>query len=308
MKKEDVAHVNVKSLSEMHRIFGLPAPTHPLISLADSATHRLISINMPYSHIRNFYTISYKPGIKGGRVRYGQGYYDVDGGGLLFAAPNQIVGNPVHGEVETCALYTLLIHPDFFLNYPLAKKIKQYGFFSYAINETLHLSEKEQATIVAIFKNIEEELSHRIDDVSQDVIVSQVELLLSYANRFYKRQFVTRKVVDNDLVQKLDDLLEEYFDSNKSIRQGVPTVHYLSEKLSVSPSYLSDMLRAHIGQNTQYIIQQKIIEKAKEKLSATTLSVSEVAYALGFGHSQSFNKLFKAKMRMSPLEFRRSFS
>jgi len=200
-----------------------------------------------------------------------------------------------------------LIHPDFLWNYPLAKKIKHYGFFSYSANEALHLSEKEKATIISIFKIIDEELNSRIDDFSQDVMISQIELLLNYSNRFYKRQFLTRKAVSSDLLQKLDEILGDYFLSHTSAIQGIPTVQYLSERLNVSPSYLSDMLRMLTGQNTQYLIHQKIIEKAKEKLSATRLSVSEVAYELGFVHPQSFNKLFKAKTNVSPLEFRRSF-
>lgn len=297
----------MESLSEMHQAFGLPAPVHPLISLIDGATNRIILGNLPYSHVLHFYKISYKPGL-GGKLKYGQGYYDFDEGGLLFAAPNQVIGNHGNNDAEICSQYTLLIHPDFFRNYPLAKKIKQYGFFSYSANETLHLSEKEKATIISIFKNIEEELNSRIDDFSQDVMISQIELLLNYANRFYKRQFITRKAVNNDLLQKLDDILEAYFDSDKSATNGIPTVQYLAEELNISPSYLSDMLRSLTGQNTQHIIHQKIIEKAKEKLSATSLSVSEVAYELGFGHPQSFNKLFKAKTKVSPLEFRKSFN
>jgi AraC family transcriptional activator of pobA len=307
MKKEENIHLKMESLSDMHRAFGLPAPAHPLISLVDGATNRIILSNLPYSHVLNFYKISYKPSL-GGKLKYGQGYYDFDEGGLLFAAPNQIIGNHGNNDAEICSQYTLLIHPDFFWNYPLAKKIKQYGFFSYAANETLHLSDKEKATIFSIFKIIEEELNSRIDDFSQDVIISQIELLLNYANRFYKRQFITRKAVNSDLLQRLEDILDEYFISDKSANHGIPTVQYLSEKLNISPSYLSDMLRSLTGQNTQYLIHQKIIEKAKEKLSATSLSVSEVAYELGFGHPQSFNKLFKAKTKISPLKFRKSFN
>jgi AraC family transcriptional activator of pobA len=307
MKNEENIHLKMESLSDMHRAFGLPAPAHPLISLVDGATNRIILSNLPYSHVLNFYKISYKPSL-GGKLKYGQGYYDFDEGGLLFAAPNQIIGNHGNNDAEICSQYTLLIHPDFFWNYPLAKKIKQYGFFSYAANETLHLSDKEKATIFSIFRIIEEELNSRIDDFSQDVIISQIELLLNYANRFYKRQFITRKAVNSDLLQRLEDILDEYFISDKSANHGIPTVQYLSEKLNISPSYLSDMLRSLTGQNTQHLIHQKIIEKAKEKLSATSLSVSEVAYELGFGHPQSFNKLFKAKTKISPLEFRKSFN
>jgi AraC family transcriptional regulator, transcriptional activator of pobA len=202
----------------------------------------------------------------------------------------------------------LLVHPDFLWNYPLAKKIRQYGFFSYTTNEALHLSEAEKETIISVFKLIEAELNSRIDDFSQEVIVSQIELLLNYANRFYKRQFITRKAVNNDLLQKLEDLLEAYFDNETSLSRGLPTVQYLAEHLNLSPDYLSDMLRSLIGQNAQQYIHGKLIGKAKEKLSTTNLSVSEVAYELGFEHPQSFSKLFKTKTKLSPLEFRRSFN
>jgi len=214
----------------------------------------------------------------------------------------------VEDERTVCSEYTLLVHPDFFLGYPIAKKISQYGFFSYTANETLHLSETEKTTIIAIFRIMQEELDSRIDDFSHDVIISQVELLLNYANRFYKRQFITRKTVSHDLLQRLEDLLTRYFSNEHSLNKGIPTVQYLAENLHLSPSYLSDMLRALTGQNAQQHIHDKLIEKAKEKLSTTALSVSEVAYALGFEHPQSFSKLFKTKTKLSPLEFRRSFN
>ena len=172
----------------------------------------------------------------------------------------------------------------------------------------MHLSESEKATIISIFSNIGQELNSRIDDFSQDVIVSQIELMLNYANRFYKRQFITRKAVSSDLLQQLEEILDGYFGDEKSLTRGIPTVQYLSERLNISPSYLSDMLRSLTGQNAQQHIHYKLIEKAKEKLSTTSLSVSEIAYELGFEHPQSFSKLFKTKTSLSPLEFRRSFN
>jgi AraC family transcriptional activator of pobA len=308
MKKEENSPLKFDSLSDAHKAFGLPKPLHPLISLinATSAQHE---ITRPTgAHVLNFYKISYRPKLSG-KLKYGQDYYDFDEGGLLFAAPNQVVGGGNNDdEVRECSLYTLLIHPDFLWNYPLAKKIKQYGFFSYSANEALHLSDKEKATIISIFNIIEEELNSRIDDFSQDVIISQIELLLNYANRFYKRQFITRKAVSSDLLQKLEEILDKYFNDDRSLSQGIPTVQYLSDNLNISPSYLSDMLRSLTGQNTQQHIHHKLIEKAKEKLSTTSLSVSEVAYELGFEHPQSFSKLFKIKTNLSPLEFRRSFN
>jgi AraC family transcriptional regulator, transcriptional activator of pobA len=194
------------------------------------------------------------------------------------------------------------------LSYPLAKKIKEYGFFSYVANEALHLSEKEKETVLSIFKIIDEELNSRIDDFSQDVIISQIELLLNYSNRFYKRQFITRKGINNDLLQKLEAILDDCFNDEKSLMEGIPTVQFLSAKLNISPSYLSDMLRSLTGQNAQQHIHNKLIDKAKEKLSTTDLSVSEIAYQLGFEHPQSFSRLFKTKTTLSPLEFRASFN
>ena len=305
MNKEDIPH-KIDSLTDAHRAFGLPTPKHPLVSLINGSHTQVDGSRLPHYHVLGFYKLSYKPKLSG-KLKYGQSYYDFDEGGLLFAAPGQLIGRN-DNDASVCSEYTLLIHPDFLLGYPLAKIIRQYGFFSYSTNETLHLSEDEKATVFAIFNLIEKELSSRIDDFSQDVVISQIELLLNYANRFYKRQFITRRAVNHDLLQKLEEVLEHYFTNETSLSQGLPTVSYLADYLNLSPSYLSDMLRSLIGQNAQHYIHDKLIEKAKEKLSTTNLSVSEVAYGLGFEHSQSFSKLFKTKTNFSPLEFRRSFN
>lgn len=303
MKHEEHIPLKIASLNDAHLVFGLPKPMHPLISLINGAHTPVMPLE---NHVLGFYKMSYKPKL-GGKLKYGQGYYDFDEGGLLFASPGQVIGSN-DNDASVCSEYTLLIHPDFFLGYPLSKNIKQYGFFSYSANETLHLSEDEKTTIIEIFKMIEKELSSRIDDFSQDVVISQIELLLNYATRFYKRQFITRKAVNNDLLQKLEDILDDYFIGEKSLNHGIPTVQYLSQRLNISPSYLSDILRALTGQNAQQLIHHKLIEKAKEKLSTTSLTVSEVAYELGFEHPQSFSKLFKTKTNLSPLEFKRSFN
>jgi AraC family transcriptional activator of pobA len=306
--KSDIPH-QFNSLSDAHRALGLPQPKHPLISLINNttATARNESNQPSQAHVLKFYKISYRAKLSG-KIKYGQGHYDFDEGGLLFAAPNQVIGSNNSEEVRECSLYTLLIHPDFLWNYPLAQKIKTYGFFSYAANEGLHLSDQEKATIISVFEMIEGELNNRIDEHSQDVIISQIELLLNYAERFYKRQFITRKAISNNLLQQLEKLLDAHFADEKSLSAGIPTVQYVADNLKLSPSYLSDMLRSLTGQNAQQHIHQKLIEKAKEKLSTTSLSVSEVAYALGFEHPQSFSKLFKTKTSLSPLEFRRSFN
>jgi AraC family transcriptional activator of pobA len=259
--------------------------------------------SLNYRH--NLDKIAHKPNLHG-KFKYGRHFYDFDEGGLFFISPNQL--KACYADGGDHAGFVLFIHPDFFLSYPLARKIRQYGFFSYAANEALHLSDNEKETIMLIFKIIKVELNSRIDDFSQDVIISQIELLFNYANRFYKRQFITRKSANNDLLQKMEEVLDDYFNNEKSLVKRIPTVQYLSEQLNISASYLSDMLRSLTGQNAQQHVHNKLIEKAKEKLSTTALSVSEIAYELGFEHSQSFSKLFKTKTSLSPLQFRRSFN
>jgi len=305
MKKDKNIPYNYNSLTELHRMLGLPKPLHPLISFFDNTSRKIDYSNIADLRTSAFYKISYKSNLTG-QLKYGQHYYDFDEGGLFFVSPNQVTANSDNNGDHSG--YTLLIHPDFLLSYPLANKIKQYGFFSYSADEALHLSDKEKDTIISIFKNIDEELQSRIDDFSQDVMISQIETLLNYSNRFYKRQFITRKQINNDLLQKMEKILDELFkDENISIK-GIPTVQYLSESLHLSPSYLSDLVRSLTGQNAQQHIQNKIIEKAKEKLSTSDLSISEIAYELGFEYSQSFSRLFKAKTSQSPQEFRAGFN
>lgn len=304
MKKEDNPFYKFESLSDFHEVFGLKKPLHPLISFININEMKITEHGLPNTIVLNFYKISYKT-LLCGRAKYGQNYYDFGEGGLVFTAPNQLFESPAD---QPSSGHLLLIHPDLFLSYPLAKKIKEFGFFSYSANEALHLSDKEKATIMSIFAIIEEELNGRIDDFSQDVIISQIELLLNYSNRFYKRQFITRKAVNNDILQKLEALLDDYFNNEKATLQGIPSVQFVSENLNISASYLSDMLRSFTGENTKQHIHNKLVEKAKEKLSSSKLSVSEIAYQLGFEHPQSFSRFFKTKTNLSPLEFRQSFN
>jgi AraC-like DNA-binding protein len=202
----------------------------------------------------------------------------------------------------------LLVHPDFLWNTPLAKTIKQYEYFDYSVNEALFLSEKEETTVTGIIQNIEQEYRSNIDKFSQDIIIAQIELLLRYAERFYQRQFITRKITNHKLLDRLEDILADYFNSDALAKKGLPTVQYIAGELNVSPNYLSSLLKVLTGQSTQQHIHNRLIEKAKEKLSTTDLTVSEIAYELGFEHSQSFSKLFKSKTSLSPLQFRESFN
>lgn len=292
------------SISALHKTLGLPKPLHPLVSLVDNTKIAIEKEELPQSFLFNFYKISYKKTLNG-RIKYGQHYYDFDEGGLVFTAPNQVIA--VDDDTEYFG-YTLLVHPDFLRGYPLGRNIKNYGFFSYDANEALHLSDKEKGIIMGVFKNIEDELQNNIDDFSQDVIISQIELILNYSNRFYKRQFITRKAVNNDLLARMEHVLHDYFNNNEALVNGLPTVQYLAGQLHVSPHYLSDMLRSLTGQNAQQHIHDQVIEKAKEILSTSGASVAEIAYQLGFEHPQSFNKLFKRKTNVSPLQYRQSFN
>jgi AraC family transcriptional activator of pobA len=303
--KSEVPKVNkVETITEIHRMLGIPGPVHPMISLLESS--QLMNLcRFPLSYVVGFYKITLVTKLSG-KFRYGQGYYDFDEGSLMFTAPNQVVGH-IDGYTDNEGL-SLFIHPDFLQGYPLAAKIKQFGFFSYASNEALHLSEQEKVTILSIYKIIREELYSRIDDFSHEVIIAQVELLLSYAKRFYKRQFLTRQTVNNELLSQIEELLRAYFEQDKPVSVGIPTVQYLAERLNYTPNYLSDMLRSLTGLSAQQHIHENLIERSKDLLSTTSLTINEVAYQLGFEYPQSFSRLFKMKTNVSPTKFRAAFN
>nr|WP_068890899.1 AraC family transcriptional regulator [Pedobacter panaciterrae] len=293
------------SISQLMHFLGQPKPLHPLVALVD---YRNVSTSVFEKEKKislDFYKISFKDKFSG-QVKYGQGYYDFDEGGLAFLKPKQVVVSS--DNTDSYEGYVLFFHPDFIRNYALGSLINHYGFFSYAVSEALFLSAKEKEVIGGLFNAIANELVNNIDQFSQDVLVSQIELLLNYSNRFYNRQFITRKTINHEILTSLDQLLEEYFDKDNGLKDGLPTVKYVSIQLGLSPRYLSDMLGSLSGQNTQQYIQNKVIEQSKNLLSSTTLSVAEVAYQLGFEHPQSFSKLFKIKTNFSPLEFRQSFN
>ncbi|QXU42820.1 AraC family transcriptional regulator [Pedobacter sp. D749] len=291
------------SLSQLHKAMGQAAPSHPLISVMNYGDAKFDPMDFEHGIILNFYKISFKTGFSG-KLKYGQGYYDFEEGGMSFIAPGQLL--KMQDEEADYSGMTLHIHPDFLRSYPLNSGIKQYGFFSYSAAEALYLSEKEKATILSIYRFIQDELNERIDKFSQDVIISQIELLLNYANRFYDRQFLTRKTVSNDLLAGLEQQLDDYFREERSLIKGLPDVNTLAENLKVTPRYLSDLLRNLVGLNTQQFIHEKVVEKAKEYLAKNELSIAEIAYHLGFEHPQSFNKLFKNKTSFSPSDYKKS--
>ncbi len=284
---------------------GLPKPEHPLISVIDYDTITL-PCQSRVNFVFGFYAVLLDRNFKG-KMKYGQQQCDFDEGILFLMSPGQVFEvDPA--EAINRSGWLLLIHPDFLWNTPLARTIKQYGFFDYSMNEALFLSDKEETVLVNILKGMANEYQANIDPFSQPVILAQLELLLTYTDRFYQRQFITRKKSSHQLLDRLEKLLTHYFNSDDLINGGLPTVQYVAGQLNVSPKYLSNLLRVLTGQNTQQHIHGKLLEKAKEKLSTTDLTVSEIAYQLGFEHLQSFSKLFKAKTRLSPLEFRQTFN
>jgi AraC family transcriptional activator of pobA len=296
-----------KSISEFHSFRNLPRPEHPLVSVINLENVHEMYANET-SIVFDFYSIALKKNFNA-KVKYGQQEYDFDDGIMFFISPGQVFKIEfMEGVRSNHTGWMLLIHPDFLWNTALAQKIKQCEYFSYSAHEALHLSEKEEIMITGIMQNVEQEYHANIDQYSQDVIIAQIELLLTYSERFYNRQFITRKISNHLVLDRLEAILSAYFDSDDLINKGLPTVQYIAEALNVSPGYLSGLLKVLTGQSTQQHIHDKLIEKAKEKLSTSTLSVSEIAYGLGFGHSQSFSKLFKSKTSLSPVEFRHSFN
>jgi AraC-like DNA-binding protein len=286
----------------------MPKPEHPLISVINLDSVKSVQNNDAASLVFDFYCIALKRYFNA-KIKYGQQEYDFDEGIMSFMAPGQVFRIELEKDATLKQTgWMLLIHPDFLWNTSLAKTIKQYEYFDYSVNEALFLSEKEETTIIGIMQSIQQEYHANIDKFSQNIIIAQIELLLNYGERFYHRQFITRKITNHQMLARLEELLTAWFNSDDIVKNGLPSVAYIAKTLNVSPNYLSSLLKVLTGQNTQQHIHNKLIEIAKEKLSTTALSVSEIAYELGFEHPQSFSKFFKTKTSLSPLEFRQSFS
>ncbi len=300
--------LRIKTISEGHRILCLPKPEHPLVSILNYS-----DITPPSEEaakngaIFDFYYISLKRGFSN-KFFYGQQQYDFDDGMMYFVAPGQIIKGAGPAPGDDLSGWVLLIHPDLLWGTPLARKIRRYEFFDYSVHEALFLSDKEESILNELIRNIQHEYRSNIDKFSADIIISYLETLFNYAERFYQRQFITRKKSNHQILERLEKLLSDYINSDLLVSQGLPTVKLISEQLMISPNYLRSLLKTLSGQNTQQYIHEKLIEKAKEKLSTTDLSVSEIAYELGFEHPQSFSKLFRTKTKQSPLEFRQSFN
>lgn len=305
---ENPRRYHFKTISEYHKLAGLPKPGHPLVSVVNMEDVKMPMVSGQASMIFDFYSIALKR-VPDATIKYGQQICDFDDGILFFMAPGQVFAVEVaqRGEHHSTG-WMILFHADLLWGTHLAKIVKQYDFFDYSLYEALHVSEAEENTLNAIAAHITAEANTNIDGFTQQIIIAQLELLLSYSERFYQRQFITRKTVSHEILNRLEDLIAQYFRSGDLVNKGLPTVNSIANKLNVSAGYLTAMLKSLIGQSTKQYLHEKLIELAKEKLSTTSRSVSEISYELGFEHLQSFSRLFKTKTNLSPKEFRESFN
>lgn len=295
--------LKINTLTEMFRILGMPSPKHPLIAFIDYSKTSFSGKIPEHKVICEFYQISLK-GDSSGSLKYGRESYDYQEGSLIYLAPGQVVDYDSGGNKPVKSGWSLFFHADLIRTFSLNMKMKEYGFFDYQSNEALHVSEKEKEIVESILRKIELELDSNLDDFSEEVIVSNIELLLNYSKRFYNRQFITRKRFTKDTIARFSSLLDEYFDNEMQKEYGIPTVKYFAEKLNFSPNYISDLIRKGTEKSILEHIHYHVINLAKNRLLSTDSNVSEIAYDLGFEYSQYFSRLFKNKVGLTPLEFR----
>ncbi|KAA3662866.1 MAG: AraC family transcriptional regulator [Chloroflexi bacterium] len=296
--------IKIESISQIHQMIGYAKPKHPLITFIESP--KIPRSNKPVIDqpvISSLYSISLKNGHEC-KINYGRQPYDFQEGSLMFIAPGQIITPISESKNTDTAGWSLLFHPDLIRKGSLANKMKAYTFFSYDSHEALHVSEQERKTVSSIVKTIKKEYSQNLDIYSHELIISNLELLLNYCKRYYGRQFITRTNVNKDLIIKVEDFLQSYFDSHQLENQGLPNVKQCAEAMGYSPNYLSDLLKKETGKNTQEHIHFYLIEKAKTMLLGSEEPVYKIAQALGFEYQQHFSKLFKNKTGMSPVEYR----
>jgi len=297
--------IKLETISQVHRFLGLENPKHPLISVLrfSEVTQDLDIDKLKYNI--GLYQISLKDNCQFTIKNYGRNSYDYEEGTMVFTAPDQVLEFTKEGVAEEDKGWTLLFHPDLIRKSELGKRINEYSFFSYAAYEALHVSDEERNTVTDIATKIESEFSNNIDAHSQILIISNLELLLNYCVRFYDRQFYTRTNLNQDISSQFKQFLRAYYEEEKQLEHGIPSVQYCGEALHLSPKYLSDLLRKETGQSTQDHIHSYVIEQAKNSLLNSKQSTSEIAYSLGFEYPQYFSKVFKKKTSMSPSEYRK---
>ncbi|MFR9513463.1 MAG: helix-turn-helix domain-containing protein [Rikenellaceae bacterium] len=297
----DIKELN--SVDELNKRLGVKT-LHPLITLLDFSKIDVSDRSEVMTYRSKLYYISIKSG-NCGKMIYGRNTYDFQDNTMVFVAPNQIV--KVEREVkegDECGAYNLFFHPDLLKDERLATTIGDYNFFGYNVSEALHLSPDELRVVRDCFERMSQEMSHSIDKYSKKLIISNLELLLWYCQRFYDRQFVTRDTMNKDILSKFEVVVNEYFATDMQSTRGLPTVKYCAERLSLSPNYLGDLIKRDTGHSAQEHLQHSIVERAKVALTTTSKSVSEISYSLGFEYPHYFSRLFKKRVGVSPKEYR----
>ena len=295
--------IRVKSITEVHDIFGFDKPKHPLVSLLpiDERMTQFDYGNNNYTF--DFYQISLKEGLKGSWT-YGRNSYDFSEGTMTFLKPNQVIKVETSGERERNGGWTLIFHPDLIRKSNLGRTIEEYSFFNYEVSEALHLSDDEKQSLKELAKKIEREYQQNIDKHSQEIIIANIEMMLKYCKRYYDRQFYTRTNLNKDLISKFEKVMHDYYNSDNPAEHGLLSVKYCAKVLNMSSNYLGDLIKNETGRSAKDHIHDFIINSAKTTILGSNKTISEIAYNLGFEHPQSFNKLFKARTGMSPSQYR----
>jgi len=296
----------IKSISELHAMCGFAKPIHPLISIVDVSQWEIGPELVGKKIVLDLYSIALKDASCG--LNYGRNTYDFDEGVLIFTAPNQVTSTQKEQALNEVNGWIILFHPDLIRNTDLGKRIDDYGFFSYDVHEALHLSELEQNTLHECVGLIKAEINERIDNHSQRVIVSTLELLLNYSLRYYERQFNTRTAQNIDVVSQFEALLKTYYKEGKFTTEGTPPMDYFTGDIPLSPKYLSDLLKKQTGLSTKDHINNFIVDKAKTLLLSDGDSISGIAYKLGFNYPHYFSRLFKSKTGITPNDYRNKAS
>lgn len=295
--------LNIETISEYNDMLGIET-LHPAVSVID------LSKAKPMKHLRHtfsFYTM-YLKDEKNCDLLYGRQKYDYQKGSVVCLAPGQVIGIEDTGEVFQPKGWALCFHPDIIRGTPLGRIIKEYTFFSYEVNEALHLSTREREEYLSCLDKISHELEHNIDHLSKRLISSNIQLLLDYCLRFYERQFITRSNVNNDIIIKFDNLLDDYFSDETTERNGLPSVKYCAGRMCLSPNYFGDLIKKETGKSAQEYIQFKMIDIAKERVLDISKSISQIAYELGFQYPQHFTRVFKKLEGQTPNEYRNSIN
>ena len=290
---------NIETVFEYNDSLGIET-LHPQVSVID------LSKAKPIRHARqtfSFYAIFLKE-VKCGELLYGRNRYDYQEGTLVCLAPGQVIGVEDNGETYQPKGWALVFHPDLIRGTTLGQHMKEYTFFSYEVNEALHLSERERQLVIDCMQKIRLELEHAIDRHSRRLVAIQIEVLLDYCLRFYERQFITRTTVNHDVLTRFERLLDDYFNDDRAQREGVPTVKYCAGELCLSPNYFGDLVKKETGKTAQEYIQLKLIDVAKDRILDPAKSIGQVAYELGFQYPQHFTRLFKRISGRTPVEYR----